>query len=111
MNGGLIATIVAIISLLATFLVGKKTGAVKENEKLTLKMEAYTEKIKETEAKAESSENKAELATKVAETVSEKSAESAGSVASIAQMKQALDEANALEIARQQAERAKEFIQ
>ena len=42
MSGGLIATIVAIISLLATFLMGKKTGAIKENEKLKLNLEAYT---------------------------------------------------------------------
>lgn len=115
MSGGLIATIVAIISLLATFLMGKKTGAIKENEKLKLNLEAYTEKMetrtKEAEVKADAQERKADLATKVAETVAEKSTQEASSIVSLSQMREALNNDNAFDIARRQAERAKEYTE
>lgn len=112
MNGGIIATIAAIVSLLLTFVLGRKTGASKENEKLRLHLETYTEKIetqtRNAETKAEMAEKKAELATKVVESVKEAAAQGSA-VESIAQ--QAADpEADAFDLARQQAQRAQEFM-
>ena len=111
MNGGLIATIVAIISLLVTFLAGRKTGAIKENEKLRLNLEASTEKmeaeVKNAKTEADSAEKKADLTSKVASTIAQ-----AAQVAN-AQELSARDAANdeeALRIAQQQAQQAQEFM-
>lgn len=110
MNGGIIATIAAIIALLMTFLLGRKTGAVKEDEKLKVEIEAYTEKIKETTAKAESAEKKADLAGKVAQTVADAAIARVASVVSLSDLTKVTDEESAIEAARKQAEAAKEFI-
>ena len=112
MNGGIIATIAAIVALLMTFLMGRKTGAIKENEKLRLNLEAYTEKMetqtRNAETQAETAETKAELATKVVEAVKEAASQASG-VETIE--KQAADpEADVLDLARQQAQRAQEFM-
>lgn len=111
MNGGFIATIFAVFALLATFLFGRKTGAVKEGEKLKVEIEAYTEKIKETEAKAESAEKVAELAKGVTSAVVDAERKrNDNSVASISDIRDSLSEQSALDIAKQQAEIAKEFM-
>lgn len=114
MSGGLIATIVAIISLLATFLVGRKSGAIKENEKLKLNIEAYTEKmeskVKESEIKAETAERKADLAAGVAEAVVDaEEKRSSSPVVSLSSIREALTQEQALDEARRQAEMAKEL--
>ena len=111
MNGGIIATIVAIISLLVTFLAGRKTGSIKENEKLRLNLEAYTEKMeertKEAETKADTQERKAELATKVAESIAQ--AAQVNNAQELA-ARDANNDEEALRIAQQQAQQAKEFM-
>lgn len=114
MSGGLIATVVAIVSLLFTFIVGRKSGAIKENEKLRLNLEAYTEKmeskVKESEVKAEQAERKADLASGVVDAVTgAEERRSSSPVVSLAAIRETLSQEQAFEQARKQAEAAKEL--
>lgn len=112
MNGGIIATIVAIISLLATFLVGRKSGAIKENEKLRLNLEAYTEKmeaeVKNARTEADTAEKKADLSAKVAETIAQ--AVTAAPAQTVQPPTADATDEEALRIAQQQAQQAREFM-
>ncbi|MBQ3729837.1 MAG: hypothetical protein II903_10100 [Spirochaetales bacterium] len=112
MNGGIIATIVAIISLLVTFLVGRKSGAIKENEKLRLNLEAYTEKmeaeVKNAKTEADTAEKKADLSAKVAEAIT--NVVSSAPVQSIQVPADDATDEEALRIAQQQAQQAREFM-
>ena len=112
MNTGLIATVLAVVSLLVTFLLGRKSGAFKENEKLRLNLEAYTEKMetqtRNAETKAETAEKKAELATRVVEAVRE-AAESGSGMEELTKQAASPD-ADTLALAQQQADRAREFM-
>lgn len=112
MNGGIIATIVAIISLLATFLVGRKSGAIKENEKLRLNLEAYTEKmeaeVKNARTEADTAEKKAELSAKVSEAIAQ--AVTAAPAQTVQPPAADATDEEALRIAQQQAQQAREFM-
>ena len=113
MNGGVIATIAAVLSLVLMFLLGRKSGVIKENEELRQEMEVYKEKKeaenRNAETKAESAEKKSELATKVAAAIIHAAIPN-NSIDELAE--QAKDpDADAIELARQQAQRAQEFMQ
>lgn len=121
MNGGLWWIIGAIGGLLLTFLLGNKAGKLKAVEKQTEKLE---EKVKDAEAevekaraaerngetKAATQEKKAELAVRLTDVFNRLAANSPDIEKLNLPEKISQADADAIEIARQQAAQAKEFM-
>ena len=109
MNGGLIATIISVIALLATFLLGRKTGASKEAEKASAYAKELESQVRSAETKTEAAEKKSELASKVAETIAQAAVETSPAEVLVKQVEEDPD-ADLMDIARQQVQRAQEFM-